>query len=162
MEKYKINSLGKKIRRGYIIRDDNGEVIVFQFNPPEWLDTYKAVYNPVEAPGVSYPEINYIMQSFRTYPLTLEFDEKLKEFTNGSLYVEGMIDKIIDLTQPSPTMVLIRGGSKMFVEPPTCRFVFGDKVLKCKVAEVKVKRTYFDKNLNTTCATIDVELLEVV
>jgi hypothetical protein len=39
--------------------------------------------------------------------------------------------------------------------------VFGTKVVKCKVPEVNVRRIDFDKYLNTTCATVDIELLEV-
>lgn len=161
---YNINAFGRYVARGYIVREDTGDVLSFQLNPSEVSDGHKANFVSIDSPGADYPEINFINQTQRSNVVTIKLDENLKMTVNNkrTLYVEDMIAKFVDLTKPTPAMVVMRSGSKKFVEPPTCRFVFGKRVVKCKVPEVKVKRTEFDKYLNAIVATIDIEILEVL
>lgn len=161
---YNINAFGRRVARGYIVREDTGDVINFQINPTEIPDAHRVNYITVDSPGSSYPEINFINQESRSNVISIKLDENLKVSINNNktLYVEDTIEKLIELTKPMPSLVVMRSGSKAFVETPTCRFVFGRRVVKCKVPEVQVQRTEFDKNLNTVAATVSIELLEVL
>lgn len=159
---YKTNAFGKRVLRGYIIRDDTNEVIPFQFNPESWTRTHKGVFTSVDAPGSPYPDINYIRQDKRNIPVTIEFDSNVDTQNYNNKTLDTIISNIENLTQPSSKYTIMQRGSKKFVSPPTCRFVFGDKVIKCKVAEVKVTHKKYDKNLKTTACSINLDLLEVV
>lgn len=158
---YKTNAFGKKVLRGYIIRDDTNEVIVFQFNPDSWTRTHKGVYTTTDSPGAVYPGVNYIRQEKRNVPVTIEFDSSVDTQNYNNKTLDKIIDSIENLTQPSSKYTVMQRGSKKFVAPPTCRFVFGSRVIKCKVAETKVTHKMFDKNLKTIACSIDLDLLEV-
>lgn len=157
---YRVNAFGDKVLRGYIVRDDTGAVIPFQFNPDSWTRTFKGVYVTPDAPGSVYPEINYIRQDKRTIPLSISYDKRVD--SQHCKKPDDIISKLEKLTQPSSAYTVMQRGSKKFVAPPTCRFVFGDLVIKCKVSECKVTRKAYDKNLLTTAFMADLELLEVV
>lgn len=157
---YSVNAFGDKVLRGYIVRDDTGAVIPFQFNPDSWSRTFKAVYVTPDSPGSVYPEINYIRQDKRTIPLTISYDKRVD--SQHCKNPDDIIKQYENLTQPSSAYTIMQRGSKKFVAPPTCRFVFGDLVITCKVSECKSTRKAYDKNLKTTAFMADLELLEVV
>lgn len=161
---YKINAFGKRVVRGYIVRDDTGDTIPFQFNPTELEESLQATYVVIESPGATYPEIDYIGQKHRVIPITIQLDEVVKTTQNvrKTEYVMKVLDELRELTQPSKKLVRIRRGNSTFCETPTCRFVFGPRVIKCKVPQIKIKHTSFDRKLNTMSATVDIEILEVV
>lgn len=148
------NAFGHRISRGFLINSENSEMITFQFNPPEWLEQHSAVYGSVDSPGTTYPEINYLRQNKRVIPLTIEIDG-----VGTGISCESKIQQLIELTKPTGNTIVKR-GSRRFQEPPRCKFVWGDIVKKVVVSDVKVKRTQFDRRLNTTVATVDIEMIE--
>ena len=157
---YKMNAFGEKVARGYIVREDNGSILSFQFNPDSWQRSHKALYTSPDSPGSAYPEVNYIRQDKRSVVLKISYDIRVDKKICSD--IDSIIKEYENLTQPSPYFVIMQRGSKKFVAPPTCKFIFGNSIIKCKIAEVKITRTAFDKKLKPIACQIEVEVLEVV
>lgn len=149
----------KNLTKGYIVNEDNNEILKFQFNPEEWYTEHSATFEEIESPGSSYPMIFYSGRKLERIPLTLHF-YGLENVTGT--YTSTQIERYFEtLTKPAKIQKNIISGSNHFISPPICTFGFGSKVYSCVCESAKIVRKMFNSKLKTIQMEVEITLIKV-
>lgn len=149
----------KNLVKGYLVNEDDNDVLQFQFNPEEWYTEHGATYNEIESPGADYPKLSYGGRKLERIPLNLNF-YGVTNVTSGKTSTE-IEDYLERLTLPKKKQKNFIKGSNHFKSPPICTFVFGKRCYTCVVETVKIYRKMFNSSLNTMQLEANVTLIVV-
>ena len=142
------SSVGAKTK-GYIKNLDTGSVLTFQYNPETFEYSRGATYSEIIAPGMSYPDAQYVHGNARTFPVELFLFDKP---------YSGVIDShkgfIEELLPPE-------SNSKEYTRPPKLLFAYGSFIKKCVVEDFVVKVEEYDSWGNPTIARFTITLRQV-
>ena len=148
----------RNLQHGYIVNNDNGDVLQFQFNPSQYYTEHGANWEEIESPGASYRTISYGGRSVERFPLTLEF-YGVKNVASGksSKQIENYLE---NLTCPKNRQSIIN-GTNHFISPPICTLVFNGRCRNVVVSNVKITRKLFNAQLQTMQITADLEVIVI-
>ena len=117
--------------KGYMKNLTTGKVMKFQYNPESFEYSRGATYSEIIAPGMSYPDTQYVHGNSRTFPIELfVFDKPHSGVVNS-------FKKFLEEFLPPETNV-------DYTKPPTMLFTYGDFIKKCVVEELTVKIEEYD------------------
>lgn len=135
--------------KGYIKNNVTGIVKKFQFNPTTLSYSRSASYADISAPGIAYPDTQFIKGEVRSFPITLFF------FNNPCT---GVIEEYISFFEDFlPPEV----NKKDFTQPPDLTFCYGYFIRKCVVESLNVNIEEVDSNGKPTQAVIELQLRQV-
>lgn len=135
------------LQHGYLVNEDDKDVLLFQFNPSSYYTEHGAKYEEIESPGSKYRKISYAGRPIEKFPLTLQF-YGVKNVASGksSTAIENYL---IRLTKPKKKQKGVIKGSNHFISPPICTLVIGKRTWETVVENVKITRKMFNKDLKT-------------
>ena len=142
------SKVGARIK-GYIKNLDTGRIMKFQYNPETFEYSRGATYAELVAPGMSYPDTQYVHGNSRSFPIELFlYDkpstgviEKQKEFIEALLPPESNISN--------------------YTKPPMALFAYGNFIKKCVVEDFVVKIEEYDSWGTPTMARFTLTLRQV-
>lgn len=146
------------LQHGYLVNEDSGDVLQFQYNPSSYYTEHGALWEEIESPGSSYRKVSYGGRSVERFPLTLDF-YGVKNVSSGksSTQIENYIE---NLTIPRHRQSIIK-GTNHFISPPICTIVFNGRCRRVVVSKAKITRTLFNPSLQTMCFTADLEVIVI-
>lgn len=131
---HKFNANSRAKTRCYIINNDTGKKLTFQFNPTTVPYSRGANYGTIESPGISYPLTQYV-------------GGKVREFSFEVFYYDnpysGNINKarkfLEDLLPPE-------NNKSSFTKPPTFTFAYGYFVKTLVLLDLQVQDDWLDSD----------------
>lgn len=135
--------------KGWIKNNDSGEKKSFQFNPTTLDYSRGASYADISAPGMAYPDTQFIKGNARSFPVSLFF------YDNPNT---GVIKKYIEFFDGFLTPETNKSG---YTKPPTMTFCFGYFIRKCVLEDFSVSIEVMDENGEPTQATLTLQLRQV-
>lgn len=135
--------------RSYIINNDTGEKLMFQFNPTSVPYGRSAQYTDINSPGMSYPLTQYAGGDSRSFSVELFYFDK-----PSSGKIERARRFIEELLPPEY-------NTEDFVKPPTFIFAFGYFVKTCVLQKFDVNDEELDENGNPTITRFTLTLKQV-
>lgn len=135
--------------KGLIKNNTTGEVREFQFNPENFSYSRGVTYANLDAPGMEYPDTQFVKGNAREFQVTLFFFDKpfTNKFKTYTWFFGGL------MTQET--------NRADFKKPTDCTFVFGSWVRKCVVTDLNISVQEYDGNLNPVIFTCTLSLRQV-
>ena len=142
------SKVGARIK-GYIKNLDTGRVMKFQYNPEEFEHSRSATYVDIVAPGMSYPDTQYVHGNARSFSVELFLYDKpsTDSINRYKSFYEGLL--------PPETN---RSG---YTKPPMLLFSYCDFIKKCVLEEFRVKIEEYDSWGKPTMARFTLTLRQV-
>lgn len=149
----------KNVVHGFLVNEDDGDVLQFQFNPTEYYTEHGAKYEEIESPGAQYRKVTYVGRPLDKFPLTLQF-YGVKNIVNGksSTQIENYLMR---LTKPKNRQKGVIYGSNHFISPPICTLTIGSRVWETVVESVKLTRKLFNNELKTMMLEATIQFIVV-
>ena len=135
--------------KGWIKNNDTGKKMSFQFNPTNLSYSRGATYTDISAPGMAYPDTQFVKGNARSFPVTLFF------YDNPNT---GVIVNYINFFSGFLTPETNKSG---YTKPPTMTFCFGYFIRKCVLEDLSVNIELMDENGEPTQATVTLQLRQV-
>lgn len=135
--------------KGYIKNLDTGVIMKFQYNPETFEYSRGATYAEIVAPGMSYPDTQYVHGNTRSFPIELFLFDKpyTGVIDNNKSFLEGLLPPEIN--------------SDNYTRPPQFLFVYGDFIKKCVLEELSIKIEEYDKWARPTMARFNLTIRQV-
>ena len=135
--------------KGWIKNNETQEKKSFQFNPTTFGYSRGATYIEISAPGMPYPDTQFVRGNSRSFSVPLFFYDnpntgvitEYTEFFNGFLPPEINKDE--------------------YTQPPIMTFCFGSFIRKCVLEDLSISIELMDENCEPTQATITLQLRQV-
>lgn len=138
----------RQVKKAYIQNKWTGQILTFQYNPPEFEDSHMVNYAPLTSPGMSYPMFQYVGGEVRRVTFELFLDAR--EDPTRSL-VKKHIAFLHDFIPRA-------NSGKAFTPPAIMVFAFGWFVKNCLLEDMKIRYEMFDEELNPIRATVQLTL----
>ena len=135
--------------KGYIKNNDTGVMKKFQFNPTTLSYSRGVSYSDISAPGMAYPDTQFIKGNARSFPVSLFF------FDNPC---KGVIEEYIEFFEGFLTPETNRSG---YTKPPEMTFCYGYFIRKCVLENLSINIEETDSKGKPTQATIELQLRQV-
>lgn len=135
--------------KGWIKNNDTGKKMSFQFNPTNLEYSRGASYSEISAPGMAYPDTQFIKGNLRNFSVPLFF------YDNPNT---GVIKKYIDFYSEFLPPETNKSG---YERPPTMTFCFGYFIRKCVLEDLSVAIELMDENGEPIQATLTLQLRQV-
>ena len=135
--------------KGYMKNLTTGKVMKFQYNPETFEYSRGATYSEIVAPGMSYPDTQYVRGNSRSFPIELFF------FDKPSTGVINSYKSFLEEFLPPES------NTKDFNKPPEMLFVYGDFIRKCVLEDLSIKIEEYDTKANPTTARFSLTLRQV-
>lgn len=129
-----LNADSNATTKSYIINNDTGEKMVFQYNPEKVPYSRSARYSDITAPGMSYPLTQYSGGEAR------EFSFELFMYDNP---YSGKIDSARQFLEE---LLPPEYNTESFTKPPTFTFAYGYFVKKCVLQQLQVNDEWMDES----------------
>lgn len=135
--------------KGWIKNNDTGAKIPFQFNPSGLEYSRGVTYAEISAPGMPYPETQFVGGQARSFPVTLFF------YDNPNT---GLIRRYITFLEGFLTPETNVSGYR---KPPEMTFCFGYFIRKCVLESLSVNIEMMDDNGEPVQAVLNLQLRQV-
>lgn len=135
--------------KGWIRNNETGEKKSFQFNPTYLSYSRDASYSEISAPGMSYPDVQFVKGNSRSFPVTLFF------YDNPNT---GVIKNYIKFLEGFLTPEYNEVG---YTKPPEMTFCFGYFIRKCVLESLDVSIELLNDEGEPVQATITISLRQV-
>lgn len=135
--------------KGWIKNNDSGKKMSFQFNPTTFAYSRGASYADISAPGMSYPDTQFIKGNVSSFPVNLFF------YDNPS---NGVIKKYLDFFNEFLTPETNKSG---YTKPPVMTFCYGYFIRKCVLEDLSVSIELIDDKGEPIQATVTLQLRQV-
>ena len=135
--------------KGWIKNNDTGEKMSFQFNPTTLSYSRGATYADISAPGIAYPDTQFVKGNVSSFPVTLFF------YDNPNT---GVIQKYLEFLGG---FITPEENASDYTHPPTMTFCFGYFIRKCVLEDLSVDIELFDDNGEPTQAIVNLQLRQV-
>lgn len=146
---------------GYIVNQDDGSILRFQYNPAEWYEEQSNTFGAVEAPGGEYPILFWSAGDQSVIPLTLDFHAGASPTGGGAASPAAVMAAVRKMGAPRNRQKEMIRGSNHFISPPVCLFVWGSETFKFVLQKYRFQRKFFDTQLNTVMLQVSLEMLLV-
>lgn len=133
----------------YIINNDTGSKLVFQFNPTVIPYSREANYTTIESPGMSYPLTQYTGGAVREFSFDVFY------------YDKPYSGKIKTARQFLEELLPPEYNSNEFSKPPSFTFAYGYFVRKYVLKSLTVKDDWLDENGNPIMTTFTLSVRQV-
>ena len=135
--------------KGYIKNNSTGKVKEFQFNPTTFSYSRGASYGDISAPGMPYPNTQFIKGNARSFPVTLFFFDNpytgvIKDYIE---FLEGFLPPEVN--------------SNSYTKPPEMTFCHGYFIKKCVLEDLRVDIEDLDSEGRPIQATLEIQLRQV-
>ena len=135
--------------KGWIKNNDTGVIKPFQFNPTTLEYSRGASYADISAPGMPYPDTQFIKGNARSFSVPLFF------FDNPSTgVIEDYISFFGDFLPPETY-------DKGYTRPPEMTFCYGYFIRKCVLEDLSIVIERMDSTGSPTQAVITLQLRQV-
>ena len=134
-----------KVKEG----ENTGSIHKFQFNPELFSYSRSANWSEIIAPGMSYPVIQWLSGSSRSFNIDLFMWDKPHRGI-----IEKARDFIFDLLPPEK-------NDPKFKRPPVFTFVYGDFIKDCVLQEFNMTIEEYDTRGNITQAVLNLTCLQI-
>lgn len=135
--------------KGWIKNNDSGEKMSFQFNPTDLAYSRGASYVDISAPGMAYPDTQFVKGNVRNFAVPLFF------YDNPNT---GVIKKYIEFFEGFLTP---ESNTEGFTVPPTMTFCFGYFIRKCVLEDLSILIELMDDEGEPIQATMTLQLRQV-
>lgn len=132
MSKFNANSRAKT--RCYIIRNDTGAKLTFQFNPSEMPYSRGANFSTIDSPGMSYPLTQYVGGKVREFPFEVFYydNPSTGKIKTARKFLEGLLPP--------------EKNKSGFKKPPTFTLAYGYFVKVYVLTNLSVNDEWLDSN----------------
>lgn len=135
--------------KGWIKNNDSGVKMSFQFNPTTLSYSRGVSYADISAPGMSYPDTQFIKGNARSFPVTLFF------YDNPCT---GVIKKYANFIG---SFLTPETNVKGYTKPPVMTFCYGSFIRKCVLEDLTIDIQSMDENGESTQAMFTLQLRQV-
>lgn len=122
--------------KGLIKNNSTGAIERFQFNPTEMAYSRSVSYATIDAPGMAYPDTQFVKGEAREFSITVMYFDK----PYSGVYVSKCNFYGAFLTPETNTM--------NYVKPPEMTFAMGSWVRTCVMTSLDIAIKEYDGNLN--------------
>ena len=135
--------------KGWIKNNVTGKKMSFQFNPTELSYSRGATYVDISAPGMAYPNTQFVKGNVRSFPVPLFFYDNpntglIKQYLN---FIGGF------LTPETNT--------KGYTKPPDMTFCYGYFIRKCVLEDLDIQIERIDDDGEPIQASVTLQLRQV-
>lgn len=135
--------------KGLIKNNTTGAIQRFQFNPSEFTYSRGVTYATIDAPGMAYPDTQFVKGNIREFSVTLMYYDK--PYTGKYESAGGFCGTF--LTPETNTLG--------YVKPPEMTFVLGGWVRTCVLTNLDISVKEYDGNLNPVRFELTLTLRQV-
>lgn len=136
--------------KGYIKNLDTREIKKFQYNPETFGYSRGATYVEITAPGMPYPDTQFVRGNARLFSVELfMFDKPSTQKINS---YKAFLEKLLP---PESNNV------PKFTKPPMMLFVYGDFIKKCVLEDLAINIEEYDTKGEPTMARFTLSLRQV-
>ena len=135
--------------KGWIKNNNTGKKMPFQYNPTTLSYSRGVSYTDISAPGMPYPNTQYVKGNARSFSIPLFF------YDNPNT---GVIKKYINFLGGFLTPETNVSG---YVKPPVMIFCYGYFIRKCVLEDLAIDIERIDKNGEPIQATFTLQLRQV-
>lgn len=135
--------------KGWIKNNVTGEKKSFMYNPPELEYERSVTYADISAPGLPYPNTQFVKGNARSFTVEL--------FIFDKPYTGRYKEYMLFLGEFLPPETNVSG----YTRPPDMTFCFGFFIRKCVMESFTVKVEDWDRNLNPTQVRYTMQLRQV-
>ena len=131
---HKFNANSRAKTRCYIINNDTGKKLTFQFNPTTVPYSRSANYATIDSPGMSYPLTQYVGGNVREFSFEVFYYDRpySGKINKARKFLEGLLPP--------------EKNKKNFKKPPTFTFAYGYFVRTLVLTNLKVEDEWLDEN----------------
>lgn len=135
--------------KGWIKNNVSGAKLSFQFNPTSLSHNRGAVYVDISAPGMAYPNTQFVKGGLRNFPVTLYvYDKPYSGLVNNHInFLESFL--------PPET------NTSDYSKPPDMTFCYGYFIKKCVLENLDTLIEEIDSNGRPLVATFNLQLRQV-
>ncbi len=141
-------NVGAKFK-GWIKNNDTNEKKSFQFNPTTFQYARGATYTEISAPGMSYPNTQFVKGGYQTFTVTLYM------YDNPCTNQIRIFEKFLNGFLPP------QRNSKNSKRPPSMTFCMGQFIKKCVLENLDVLVSRYDEAGKATEASFTLQLKQV-
>lgn len=135
--------------KGFIKNNSTGEIKRFQYNPTTLQYSRSATYTELAAPGMAYPNTQFVRGDQRSFPVELFF------YDNPCTgYIESYIKFLEGFLPPEV-------NSSSFKKPPEMTFCCGYFIRKCVIESMETTIELFNRFGKPTQAKVTLQLKQV-
>ena len=135
--------------KGYLKNLDTSLIMKFQYNPETFEHSRGATYAEIVAPGMSYPELQYVHGNARTFSVELFLFDKPYTGT-----MDNLIGFLEELLPPED-------NDTDYTKPPKVLISYGTFVKKCVVEDLQIKAEEYDSSLNMVVVRANITFRQV-
>lgn len=135
--------------KGWIKNNKTGAKYEFMFNPTDFEYSRGSEYVDITAPGMAYPDTQFVKGKAREFPVTLY------------LYDSPYTGKIYEATGFLGRFLTPETNTKNYTRPPDMTFCMGPFVRKCVLLDLNIKITRYNSDLLPLEATLTLNLRQV-
>lgn len=135
--------------KGWIKNNVTKEKMSFQFNPTNLEYSRGVSYTDISAPGMPYPNTQFVKGNIRSFPVTLFFYDNPQT---------GIIKKYIGFLGGFLTPETNVSG---YTKPPDMTFCYGYFIRKCVLEDLAINIERIDENGEPIQATMTLQLRQV-
>lgn len=137
------------VTKGWIKNNNTGKKMSFQFNPTNLEFSRGVTYADISAPGMPYPNTQYVKGNARSFPVTLFF------YDNPNT---GVIKKHISFLGGFLTPETNVSG---YTKPPEMTFCYGYFIRRCVLEDLNIVIERMDEDGEPIQASITLQLRQV-
>lgn len=135
--------------KGLIKNNTTGAIQRFQFNPSEFEYSRGVTYATIDAPGMAYPDTQYVKGDIREFSVTVMYFDK--PYSGKYTSMCGFYGSFL-------TPETNYNG---YVKPPEMTFVLGNWVRTCVLTNLDISVKEYDGNLNPVRFELTLTLRQV-
>lgn len=137
------------VTKGWIKNNVTGSKMSFQYNPSNFVYSRGVTYTDISAPGMQYPNTQFVKGNARSFPITLFF------YDNPNT---GVIRKYMNFLGGFLTPETNSSG---YTKPPDMTFCYGYFIRKCVLEDLAINIERVDSNGEPIQASFTLQLRQV-
>ena len=137
------------VTKGWIKNNTTGKKMSFQYNPTNFSYSRGVTYTDISAPGMAYPNTQFVKGNVRSFPITLFF------YDNPNT---GVIKKYMNFIGGFLTP---ETNSSKYTKPPEMTFCYGYFIRRCVLEDFNITIDRIDEDGEPIQATFTLQLRQV-
>lgn len=137
------------VTKGIIKKIGTKDYLEFQYNPENFEYSRGATYAEIVAPGMSYPDTQFVRGNARSFPVELFLFDKP---------CTGVIKKYMNFIG---SFLTPETNTKNYTSPPEMLFTYGYFIRRCVLEDLNIKIEEFDSKGEAVMARFTLQLRQV-
>jgi hypothetical protein len=135
--------------KGWIKNNVTGKKKSFQFNPTEFQYSRGVTYTDISAPGMCYPDTQFVKGNARSFPIELFlYDKPCTGFIEEFMLFIG-------------AFLTPEANVQNYSKPPSMTFCFGYFIRQCVLENLDIRVEEFDEDGEAVQARFTLQLRQV-